>query len=59
MYLTTRGKPQKCQLKLAKNALKWYGRRLLGKRLYDIVDVELDFTFEDIDRKSTRLNSSH
>ena len=49
MYLTTRGKPQRTQMQLVKQAVRWYARRLLGNRLNQVVDVELVFTFNDMD----------
>ena len=49
MYLTTRGKPQRTQMQLVKQAARWYARRLLGNRLNQVVDVELVFTFNDME----------
>ena len=46
MYLKTIGKPNKVQLKTCKEALKFYGRHLLGEILYHRVDVTLLFDKE-------------
>jgi len=43
MYLKTVGKPSKVGLKLCKEAIKFYGRQLLGEILYHRVDVTLNF----------------
>lgn len=48
MYLRTKGKPVKLPLKLCKEALRWYGLHLLGKRLYDRVELEVSFTKEGL-----------
>ena len=43
MYLRTRGKPKKIPLKLVKDAVKWYGRRLLSDRIYNDIEILLEF----------------
>lgn len=43
MYLTTVGKPNRVTLKLCKDAIKFYGRLLLGDNLYHRVSIELEF----------------
>jgi hypothetical protein len=43
MYLTTVGKPKRVPLKLCKDAIKFYGRILLGENLYHKVSVEIEF----------------
>jgi hypothetical protein len=48
MYLKTKGRPAKTDVKLCKEATKWYAHRLLGTRLYHNVEVELVFTNEDM-----------
>lgn len=48
MKITAKGKPSKVKLKLCKDALQFYGARLLGKRLNDRVNITLDFTDKDL-----------
>ena len=48
MFLTTKGKPAKAPLKLCKKAIKWYGLKLLGTRLYETISVELIFSKKDM-----------
>jgi hypothetical protein len=43
MYLKTVGKPSRVNLKLCKDAIKFYGRHLLGEILYHRIDVTLNF----------------
>lgn len=43
MYLNTIGRPSKVNLKLCKEALKFYGKQLLGEILYHRVGVTLHF----------------
>jgi hypothetical protein len=43
MYLKTIGKPSKVQMKLCKEAVRFYGRHLLGEILYHRVEVTLTF----------------
>lgn len=43
MYLKTIGRPSKVQLKLCKEALKHYGRHLLGEILYHRVNITVHF----------------
>ena len=43
MLLKTSGKPKKVPIKLCKEAVKWYGRHLLGDRLYHNVEVLIEF----------------
>jgi len=48
MYLTTRGKPQKVPLKLCKQAVKWYGKKLLTDRIYHSISVRIEFNNEEL-----------
>lgn len=50
MYLKSKGKPTKIPLKLCKKAVKHYAQRLLGQRLYHLIELEIHFTSEDVDR---------
>jgi hypothetical protein len=43
MYLRVVGKPKKLPLRTCKDAVKFYTRKLLSRRLYDIVELELKF----------------
>jgi len=43
MLLRTAGKPKKVPIKLCKEAVKWYGRYLLGDRLYHKVEILIEF----------------
>ena len=43
MYLRTIGKPSKIQLKLCKEAVKFYGKFLLGENLYNKISIKLKF----------------
>lgn len=43
MYLKTVGKPAKVPMKLCKDALKFYGKLLLGSNLYHRVAITLEF----------------
>ena len=46
MYLKTAGKPSKVKIKLCKEALKFYGRHLLGNNLYHRVSIKILFDKE-------------
>lgn len=48
MYLKTKGKPAKVPIKLCKEAVRWYGRKLLSDRLYHNIDLIIDFTEKDM-----------
>jgi hypothetical protein len=48
MLLKTVGKPKKVPLKLCKDAIKWYGQKLLGPRLYDNVEILLEFNNKEL-----------
>ena len=48
MQLTTIGKPKQVNLKLCKKAIKWFGWKLLGPRLYDKVIISLEFDGSDM-----------
>lgn len=48
MYLKTKGKPTKVPIKLCKEASKWYGRYLLGDKLYHNIELILDFSETDM-----------
>jgi hypothetical protein len=43
MLLRTAGKPKKVPISLCKQAVKWYGKYLLGHRLYRNIEVKLEF----------------
>jgi hypothetical protein len=43
MYLKTVGKPSKVSTKLCKEAVKYYGRHLLGNNLYHKLSIEILF----------------
>lgn len=43
MYLKTIGKPSKVQIKICKDAVKFYGKHLLGENLYHKVEITLEF----------------
>jgi hypothetical protein len=43
MYLRTIGKPSKVDIKLCKEAVKFYGKFLLGENLYHKISLELEF----------------
>jgi hypothetical protein len=49
MYIRSSGKPTKVSLKLCKDALKFYGKRLLGENLYHKMNIKL--AFEQFDKK--------
>lgn len=46
MYLKTIGKPSKVEMKVCKDALKFYGKHLLGENLYHKVEVTICFDKE-------------
>jgi diphthamide synthase subunit DPH2 len=48
MILRTVGKPKKVPIKLCKDAVKFYGKHLLGSRLYDKIEVQLEFDATDL-----------
>jgi len=48
MIIRTVSKPTKVPLKLCKEAVKWYGRKLLGDRLYNKVEITLEFDDSDL-----------
>lgn len=50
MYIRTSGKPTKVDIKLCKEALKFFGKRLLGEPLYHRLNVKL--VFEEFEKKS-------
>ena len=43
MYIRTSGKPSKTPVKICKDAIKFYGRWLLGDRLYHKITLKLVF----------------
>lgn len=43
MYLRTIGKPSKIELKLCKQAVKFYGKFLLGDNLYNKISLKIKF----------------
>jgi len=43
VYIRTSGKPSKAHIKLCKNAVKFFGRKLLGDTLYHRVSLKLIF----------------
>jgi hypothetical protein len=48
MFIKTRGKADKVTNTMCKEAARWYGRRLLGEKLYQNIELILDFKDEDI-----------
>jgi hypothetical protein len=50
MLLKTSGKPKKVPIKLCKDAIKWYGRYLLGDRLYHKVEILIEFDASELDK---------
>ena len=44
MIVRTKGRPDKIPTKLCKEAVRFYGKHLLGPRLFSKVEVLLDFT---------------
>jgi hypothetical protein len=50
MLLKTAGKPKKVPIKLCKDAVKWYGRYLLGNRLYHKVEILIEFDNSELNR---------
>ena len=48
MYLTTRGKPKTVPIKLCKQAIKWYGKKLLSDRIYNGISVLIEFNNEEL-----------
>lgn len=51
MYIKTTGKPSKLDLKLCKDALKFYGRLLLRESTYNKILIKLEF-----DKELSRAN---
>ena len=43
MYIKTSGKPSKFQIKECKEAIKFYGKKLLSENLYHKISVEVSF----------------
>jgi hypothetical protein len=50
MYIRTTGKPTKTQLKLCKEAVKFFGKKLLGETLYHKINLKIEF--EKLDKKN-------
>ena len=48
MHITTVGKPKKVSMKLCKEAVQFYGQHLLGKRLYEKIELTLEFDASDL-----------
>jgi hypothetical protein len=48
MLLRTAGKPKKVPIKLCKEATRWFGKRLLGERLYNSIEVTIEFNEEEL-----------
>jgi hypothetical protein len=49
MYLKIKGKPLRLPKQLCKQAAKHYALKLLGPRLYHLVEVEIEFSADDMD----------
>ena len=43
MYIRTKGKPSKTTIKICKNAIRFYGKILLGENLYHRINLTLEF----------------
>lgn len=50
MLLKTSGKPKKVPIKLCKDAIKWYGKYLLGNRLYHNIEITLEFDDAELNK---------
>ena len=50
MFLTTIGKPKNISLKECKQAIKYYGRQLLGNRLYNALEVTVEFSSKELSK---------
>lgn len=50
MLLKTSGKPKKVPIKLCKEAIKWYGKHLLGNRLYHNIEITIEFDDSDLNK---------
>jgi len=48
MLLTTVGRPKKVPLSICKDAVRWYGQKLLGPRLFNNVEILLEFDDSDL-----------
>lgn len=50
MLLRTSGKPKKVPLSLCKEAIRWYGKKLLGNRLYNSLEIKIEFDIDQLDK---------
>jgi hypothetical protein len=50
MLLKTAGKPKKVPIKICKEAVKWYGRYLLGNKLYHNIEVKIVFNNSELNK---------
>jgi hypothetical protein len=50
MLLRTTGKPKKVPIKLCKDAVKWYGKYLLGNKLYHNIEITLEFDDAELNK---------
>ena len=48
MHITTVGKPKNVPIKLCKDAVQFYGKHLLGKRLHEKIELTLEFDASDL-----------
>ena len=48
MYIKTKGRPGKIPPSLCREAARWYGRKLLGERIYHNIELILDFKDPDV-----------
>lgn len=48
MFIRTRGKADKVTNVICKEAARWYGRMLLGEKLYKKIELIIDFKDEDV-----------
>ena len=48
MLLKTAGKPKKVPMKLCRQAIRWYGKYLLGHRLYPNIELTLEFDKQEL-----------
>ena len=50
MLLTTVGKPKNVPIRLCKQAIHWYGKNLLGSRLYHLIEINVEFNARELDK---------
>ena len=50
MILRTVGRPKRVPINLCKQAVRWYGRKLLGERLFDKLEISLEFDDSELSK---------